>query len=153
MQIAKTINNSKVTEQELLDFLKAVDKDFPIPLSQKNQLEVLAKKFYDKADIFAVRIDNQLAGAMIAYVTNGYSDVAYATVLAVRKEFRGKGIAGQVLNEFIQTAKNFGKYKAVELYTSPTNVGAIKLYEKTGFIKYEIKDEPRPNDLHLIYYL
>lgn len=144
---------NKVTKEELEAFLRAVDQDFPIPLSQKSDLSVLAEKFVQRADIITERIDGEFAGAVIGYITNSYSDISFITVVAVKKEYRGRGIARRLLEKYLQKAKNSKKFKAMDLYTPPINVGAIKLYRSFGFVDYKIENEPRPNDVHLIYYL
>jgi ribosomal protein S18 acetylase RimI-like enzyme len=55
------------------------------------------------------------------------------------------------LTEFIKECKNKGLI-GVHLYAVESNDKAVNLYNKLGFEKYTIKDEQRPNDLHLIKY-
>ena len=143
----------KVTKEDLESFLRAVDQDFPVPLSQKSDLSVLAEKFAQRADIFAERIDGKIAGAVIGYITNGFSEISFITVVAVRKEYRGKGVSKRALLSYIAEAKKQGRFKAIDVYTQRENATAIGLYKGCGFVDYKIENEPRPNDVHLIYYL
>ena len=55
--------------------------------------------------------------------------------LYVRSEFRGKGIANQLIRKVICEARKQG-YKAMLLDTLPSLQSAVKLYEKHGF--YEV---------------
>ena len=147
------MNSAQVTKEEMEIFLREVDQDFPVPLSQKSDLRVLAEKFVERADIFAERIDGKIAGGVIGYITNGVSEISFITVVAVRKEYRGKGVSKRALLSYIAEAKKQGRFKAIDVYTQRENAAAIGLYKGCGFVDYKIENEPRPNDVHLIYYL
>ena len=147
------MSKNKVTKEELEDFLRAVDQDFPVPLSQKSDLSVLAEKFVERADIVLERVDGEIAGAVIGYITNSYSEISFITAVAVMSPYRGRGIAKSLLGRYVDAVKKAGKFRAIDIYTQPTNVAALKVYRGFGFVDYKMENEPRPNDVHLIYYL
>ncbi len=149
------INDCNVKKEELLSFLETVDKDFPVPLSEKQNLAQLSEKLIQKADIFAKRIDGVLAGVAIGYITNSTTNLSFLSIVAVKKEFRGLGISKEVVSKYLQEVKKSAGRRLIgaEVYTKQENKIAVKMYKDLGFVLYKPKNEPRPNDLHLIYYV
>lgn len=147
------MNDCNVTKEELEDFLTAVDQDFPVPLSKKTNLSLLAEKLTEKADIFAKRIDGEVAGLAIGYVTNSFSSISFLSIVAVKKKFRGLGISKEVLTKYLQAVREEGRFSAVDVYSKEENKVAVQMYKSMGFVGYQMENEPRPNDLHLIYYI
>lgn len=144
---------SNITLQEIESFLSLVDKDFPIPLSQKTNLNEFSKKLYNNADIIVERKNNDIVGMMAGYITNATSDMAYISILAVKNQYRGMGIAKKLLTEFIEQAKQKDNIKSIDVYAKKENIPAVKSYRNLGFVDFFQKNETRPNDLHLILYL
>jgi ribosomal protein S18 acetylase RimI-like enzyme len=62
---------------------------------------------------------------------------AFLVYIFVEPEYRGRGLAGEILKFFEQEAKNLGASEIV-LYVFKVNTSAIKLYKKWD---YEIVDE------------
>ena len=137
---------------QIEDFLIGVDRMFPIPLSKKVDLHQLAMKFHEKATIFSEIYQEKIVAMVVGYTENVIDDKAYISVVATKPEFQGNGIAKKLVNKFLTFSKKKG-LKAVHLYTSYTNIKAISLYEAIGFVKWKLDNEPRKEDLHLIYYL
>ncbi len=141
-----------ITYHELLAFLQKADFSFPTPLSQRVCLPTYAEKLLSKATLI---IERNTDGDIIALLT-GYTDclkdnISYIPLLCVDAEYRGQGIAAKLLKQFfiICQEKNID---TIHLYTDCKNASAQHLYQKMGFVPYFIKDEPRPNDIHFIYY-
>lgn len=147
------MNDSKVTVEELENFLNAVDKDFPVPLSEKTNLSILSNKLIQRADIFAKRVNGNLAGVAIGYITNSTTNISFLSIVAVKKEYRGLGISKEIISQYLKTVKEKETFTGVEVYTKEENTVAVKTYKSLGFVIYKPENEPRPNDLHLIYYL
>ncbi len=63
---------------------------------------------------------------------------AHITTLAVRSDYRQRGIAGKLINAFIQLARKKGA-KKMSLEVRPSNQAARKLYEKQGFFIKGVK--------------
>lgn len=136
----------------IYEFLKSVDSDFPVLLSSKTDLYTLANKLQAKATICA-EIENDRIIAMVAgYINDTTNKTAFLTVLATLPSARNRGLASKLIKEFIIKAK-YSNMKLVHLYTDKTNNAAIKLYQKLGFVDYIIENEPRPNDLHFVYFI
>jgi len=54
----------------------------------------------------------------------------------VSKEFRGHGIAGQLLEEIIKRVKTISDIEQINLTVITDNLRAKQLYEKFGFEKF-----------------
>lgn len=123
-------NLEKPDRKDLENFLTEVDTDFPTPISAKTPITDYVKKVLDKADIWSCIYDEELAGISIFYCNDSNSLMAYESLLSVKKEFRGKGVAEILIKktlDFIR-AKQF---KGIFLFTE--NPIALKLYKKMGF--------------------
>lgn len=139
-------------KDKLLRFLKRVDLDFPVPLSAKQDLDALASKLIDKATLCYELDGGEITALVAGYTNDPNKDSAYITIVAVLNEARGKGTGKRLVKSFIDKSAEKG-FNSVNLYTTKNNERAIKMYKSLGFVEYKIENEPRPNDLHLIYYI
>ncbi len=137
---------------QLEQFLRLVDRDFPVPLSQKQDLKEYSKKLLEKATLCFVCEDGKILSLVAGYTENLSENMAFITLVATREEARGRGLAKELVQEFISLCRE-KNIKAVHLYAVPTNVSAVKMYHKVGFREFYPVNEPRPEDTHLIYYL
>ena len=110
----------------------------------------MAEKCIQKADIFAKRIEGELAGLAIGYITHSFSKISFLSIVAVGKKYRGMGVAKEVLKQYLRAVHNAGFF-AADVYTKHENKIAVQMYKNMGFVEYKIENEPRPEDLHLIY--
>ncbi len=134
-------------------FLNNVDRSFPTPISQKQDLHLYAKKLCYKATL-CIKKNNQkeIVSLVAGYTENVSDNIAFISLVATLKSEQHKGLAKKLINEFISICKEKGLY-AVNLYTDRSNFAAIKMYESIGFTEWKLDYEPRPNDLHFIYYI
>ena len=133
------------------DFLVKIEKDFPVPLSQKKDLYELSKKLCDKATL-CLKIEHDEIVAMVAGYTNDEkSRIGYISIVATSEAVRRNGFASSLVKEFLEVANHKGM-KLVHLYTSTENVNAIGFYRHLGFVDYYVDNEIRPSDCHLAYY-
>lgn len=133
-------------------FLYKVDKSFPVPLSQKQDLGALARKLWEKATLCCVWENNEICSMVAGYTDNVLNNMAYISVVATLDSARGQGYASRFIEEFIAIAEE-KHIQAVHLYTDRKNIPAIKMYQKLGFEEWKVSDEPRPDDMHLIRFL
>ena len=73
-------------------------------------------------------------------------------MVATADGYQGRGYAKKLVKQFLEAASD-AQLDAVHLYAVSTNTKAVSMYEKLGFEEWKLSDEPRPDDLHLIYYL
>ncbi|MCG3087454.1 GNAT family N-acetyltransferase [Sporosarcina cyprini] len=148
-----------VTFQELKDkqdygfFQEMFYESIHIPENKPSLAELLSepnlRKYYDgwgrKGDyaLLAKNDENEAIGAVWYRLfdtdNKGYGFVDENTPeigIAVRKEFRGRGVGTILMQNIIQRAKEEG-YTGISLSVDLENRGAIALYEKLGFRDYE----------------
>ena len=142
----------ELTVQNIEKFLFTVDTMFPVPLSQKQDLREFSKKLYDKATICYSSENGEICAMLAGYTDNVTDNIGYMSILATLPSARGKGYASALIKEFIDIASRKG-IDAVHLYAVRDNTPAVRMYEKLGFEEWHIENEPRPDDLHLIYYI
>lgn len=138
----------KVTKKLLTTFLKDNDNKFPVKLSSKCSLEDYAIKLLEHGTICAEFHENKIIGLVAGYTNNLKDDLAYISIVCVDEQFKCRGIATKLINDFIKIC-NSKNIKRLHLYTDTSNVRAIKMYNKLGFEKYYTNNEPRKNDIHL----
>lgn len=142
----------KVSSEKVYDFLKKVDMSFPVPLSQKQDLMVLAEKLCVKGTLCVVTDNGEIVSMVGGYTENIIDNKAYISVVATLKEYGGKGYAKKLVKEFTDICKE-KNIDAVHLYTVHNNTFAVNMYKSIGFTEWKIDDEPRKDDLHLIYHI
>lgn len=142
----------KNSAEQLEIFLTSVDGDFPIPISKKQELGAYARKLHDKATLCAAYDGSKIIALVAGYTDNLCNEMAYISLVATLPQVRGRGLATELIKDFISICEE-KKIKAAHLYAVPTNTSAIHMYRRLGFQKYDLSDEPRPDDTHLIYYL
>ena len=119
----KIVACTKLDINEIISFLKAMDKEFPTPLSERVAL-----------------YQNKIVGLLGGYCNNHETKKGYISVLIIDRAFRGNKISKHLLEDFIQKCKASGM-KQIEVHTYKTNIEAIGLYEKFGFEKRKVSDE------------
>ena len=139
-----------INKEKLETFLGSVDNHFPTPLSQKQELSLLAEKFMEKATMCYHEENGEILALVAGYTQNVTADMGYISVVATLPEAQGKGYASRLVKEFIEIATD-ADLSAVHLYTAKSNLSAIAVYKKLGFTEWVVEGETRPDDLHLIF--
>ena len=133
-------------------FLREVDAEFPIPLSTKVRIPELATKYYERATLCCRFQDDRIIAMVAGYLDNTENQMGYISLVASAPNARRKGYSSALLVEFLELAKYKG-LKAVHVYTHKTNMRAVGMYRKVGFVEIHPVDDPRTDDHHFIYYL
>ena len=139
-----------LTKKQIQRFLEKVDKSFPVPISEKQNLSEYATKLLSQATL-CCEIENDEIVSMVAGYTDNLTDaLGYVSLVATIEGAQGNGYAKKLIMDFLGICgeKNIN---AVHLYTHITNEKAIRMYKDLGFEDYVLKNEPRPDDVHLIY--
>lgn len=137
----------KLNKENLFFFLKTVDRDFPVNLSDKVDLKQYTDKLLKKATICYKENNSIITGVVAGYTDNLENGIAYIALVGVIDSERKKGIANNLICDFITICKK-KSIKGVHVYTDKTNSKAIAMYKGLGFDYMKIKDEPRPDDVH-----
>lgn len=131
------LNQASVAE--INEHLSRCDADFVPPLTGRVEIKDYAKKIAAKAARFEAWSDSTLVGLVAAYCNDSERRAAYITSVSVLQEWQGKSIASQLMERCIGHAKKLG-FERIELEVDSQNIGAVKLYEKMGFIMSEMSD-------------
>lgn len=88
--------------------------------------------FAEQGDFFLALIDSAVAGCIgFKKLT---AEVCEMKTLWVAADFRGKGLAQQLIESSLESASELG-YTVMTLDVLPSRIGAIGLYQKLGFRK------------------
>lgn len=147
-----TIGQERLPIEKILTFLGEADHTFPVPLSDKTDLEQFANKLHKFATLCTLEEDEKIIAMVAGYTENTTGNAAYVTLAATLPAYRGRGYAKQLLMEFINRAEA-KRLKSVHLYAVKDNIAAMKLYDSLGFVEWHLENEDRPEDVHLIRYL
>lgn len=140
------------SQRELEIFLRAVDGLFPVPLSKKQPIDLLAEKLARCGTLCAAQQGERILALVAGYTENTPDALAYISVVATLPEAQGQGMASRLVKQFLGIAARRG-LSGVHLYTDKSNAPAIRMYERLGFVPYRPAYEGRPEDVHLIYYI
>ncbi len=116
-------------DQNYIDECALLEKEcFSLPWSKEQFIESLENSF----SIFLMAtVEEQFAGYIGLYLI---VDQAQILNLAVKQNFRNKGIAKALILKAFETAKEKGANKLF-LEVRLSNINAINLYEKCGYSK------------------
>lgn len=144
--------HEKLTEKQIIEFLKVIDHDFPISISNKTNIVEYARKLYQNGTICFEEDNGHIIAMVAGYTQNTVDNIAYISIVSVLPENRGKGKAKRLVREFISEALK-RRLNAVHLYAVRNNTPAMKLYQSIGFVEWYKENEVRKEDVHFIYFL
>lgn len=119
-------------ENYLQEVLEILEENFENPWSDKllkNKIPFLVQKL--------LLIDEKVAGFAEFKIVEGEADLQ---MIALKKEYQNKGYGKLFLSKLINELKEKG-IEYVYLEVSEKNLPALKLYEKLGFEKLEIREK------------
>lgn len=136
---------------KVIDFFRAVDTEFPIPLSKRINIQEYSEKLCNKGDIFITSSDeDEIAGLIAGYITHAEGDLGYISIIAVKQKYRKQGIAVELVKQFLDRAKTLGK-KGVHVYTYKSNLPARNMYYRCGFKDCDKIKQDRLEEIHMEY--
>ena len=130
-----TIEIRRLTLADLAAIERIERRAYPTPWSRSMFAGELAKP----SSICLGAVDADAGEALVAYlIISRYADAWHVMNVAVHHEYRGQGVATQLLNRlFDLTAGDDRRGYTLEVRVS--NESAIKLYEKLGFVARGIR--------------
>ena len=126
------IRNSE--EDDFLPISQIARKCRPM-VTERNSIYHLFTKFFQNTVFVAEIIHNGhkiVIGFLIGFISQSKSDECYIHLLCVDPEFRGRGIASNLIKNFCDVVTQEG-CKKIYLITKPINQKAINFYQKIGF--------------------
>jgi GNAT superfamily N-acetyltransferase len=136
----KKLDNTAENQKVLTQYLREVDKDFEIPLSNKTDLEIYAAKLLTHGIVLVSLDYGHFNGMLAGYCNDTNSGNATITILSVKKNSRGQGISHQLISKMIDSCRDAGMRK---IYVDSVNPVAISSYLTSEFhiIKCESDDK------------
>ncbi len=132
-------------EQGDLDEIQAIEEEsFLCPFSKKQFLQLYLN--YGKT-FFVAEKGKEIVGYIIG--VKGFRKIIIASI-AVKENYRRKGIATKLANHFIEKIRD--KIKVVELQVRVSNKKAILFYEGMGFIYKSILNSYYPDGEDAVLY-
>lgn len=133
MTKAIEFGQNKASAAEIAEHLFCCDPEFVPPLASRVDIDSYAKKIFGNAMRFEAWSDDRLIGLLAAYCNDNETRTAYVTTVSVAPERARKGLAAQLLQHCIAHASASGM-RQIRLEVAGTNLPAIGLYHKNGFI-------------------
>ena len=132
----RQLQNTVEDKNLLVSYLRAVDNDFHIPLSSKQNLEEYASKLLEHGIVIVVMDAEKIVSCRGFYCNNQTSGIAYGSMMSTLSIARGKGYARLLIDNMINICREKG-FKSI--ISSSVNPIAISLYKTVGY--KEIKEE------------
>ena len=127
------INKDMIAAKEdLINFLKVMDNEFPKPLSKKVKIEDYIEKLINNGIIIVSKDKNNIVGLVAGYINDYKECLAYISIIAVKNEYRSKHIGKKLLNIFENIALKNGM-KNILLTVHRDNKRAIEFYKKNNY--------------------
>ena len=125
-----SLDNTLVLPMMPVDLTEVVElerQSQAFPWSRRNFEDALAANY----PAWVLRMDGVLAGFCVAMAT---PDDVHLLVIAVAPDFRGRGLARQLLAQVDRLASNLGLTRVL-LEVRPSNERALSFYRREGFVQ------------------
>lgn len=146
--------------EDLAELAHTIWYEYYLPLLGQEQVSYMLKTFQSTEKIIADIAENKLEYFIIEADEKeiGYAgiewqeDNLFISKLYLLKEARGKGYAYQLIQTFIQKAKERSK-KTMTLTVNKDNKDSIRFYEKVGFKRIDSVVSPIGNNFVMDDYI
>ncbi|RNC86876.1 MAG: GNAT family N-acetyltransferase [Winogradskyella sp.] len=118
-------------KKDLIRLLDSINSEFSgelIPV----KIEHYANKLINNSKLFLEYDGNSLIGFIAFYANNEEDKRGYLSMLAIDKNYRGKGVAQLLLSKAIIYLQNI-TFEYFDLDVLKSNSKAIEFYKKNGF--------------------
>jgi len=125
----------RLTLSDLVAIERIEQRAYPTPWSRSMFASELAKG----SSICLGAVDTEAEDALVAYlIISRYADAWHVMNVAVHEEYREHGIATRLLSRLFELTAGDGR-RGYTLEVRVSNSGAIRLYEKLGFVPRGIR--------------
>ncbi len=99
-------------------------------------------------EVYIAKVEDEPMGVIGLYrQVHTPVGVVWIGWFGVRPSFRGRGLGTQMLRDLVKIAKEY-KFKELWVFTDRENRGALRFYEKFGFINLGTVEENNPGVTH-----
>ncbi|MHA2346067.1 MAG: GNAT family N-acetyltransferase [Candidatus Hodarchaeales archaeon] len=172
MRDIKKYNGDSQIRYQLSSILRSVNEDFVPPLAKRKPIDYWLNLF-EKGTILYSAIKDIVIGFLVFYpelnddicqeiaetvnlspIIQGLHNstlISYLHFITVAPEFRGYGIASQLLSTLLKEHRGVRPAKALRVATWSSNSISLSLYKKHGFQIYHQISNDRGKGLDSIY--
>jgi ribosomal protein S18 acetylase RimI-like enzyme len=124
-----------ISEKALVEHLIKCNNSFVPKLSDRIDISVYGEKLWSLANLAVAKCEEsyEIVGVAAFYDNDVEKKFAYLSSLSVLHEYRGKGIARELMMKMIQVVVAKG-FKKIRLEVHSDNTTAIALYSKFNFV-------------------
>lgn len=119
--------------EEIADILLQFKSRFVSLAEGRVRAEELAAKFAKYGVVIAIKNNEQTIGFSAFYCNDLETKCAFLSMIAVASSYAKNGLGSLLITETKRIAANAGM-KKLKLEVLNSNIGAIKFYEKLGFV-------------------
>jgi [ribosomal protein S18]-alanine N-acetyltransferase len=124
----------RLTLADLAAIERIENRAYPTPWSRSMFAGEIAKS----SSICLGAVDSEAGDALVAYlIISRYADAWHVMNVAVHDDYRGQGVATMLLNRLFELTA--GDRRGYTLEVRVSNGGAIRLYERLGFVSRGIR--------------
>jgi ribosomal protein S18 acetylase RimI-like enzyme len=120
-----------VIEEDFLPIAEIANYCPPM-VTERNSVYHIFTKFFTTTSFIVETVDKSAIGFLLGFKSQDNAKEAYIHLLCIIPQWRNKGLARELLDEFLLKLKEQG-CKKVSLITSPGNKKALNFYQKMGF--------------------
>jgi ribosomal protein S18 acetylase RimI-like enzyme len=132
-------SRDEANSNDLARHLRACDRAFMPPLSERLDIGEYAVKLAAYTTRFEAWSGDELTGLIAAYCNSVDKGTAFITSVSVLSQQQGKGIAADLLEHCIVYIRKLG-FKQMELEVNSGNEAAMALYKRFGFVSTRMTD-------------
>lgn len=134
--------------EQIVEYLKRTDRIYPVPMSQRVNIETHAAKVLSKGVVIAAIHKGEIVGILLGYANDMENRRAYLGTLGIAPGFRSMGIGAVMVQEFEHYAEE-NEMQTVALHAHRDNYRAIKFYEKNGYTLTFDENKPYEESVYL----
>lgn len=127
-----SVNAARETAIE--QHLAVCDQAFVPRLSARVELHEYSRRLHLRATRVEAWVESELIGLLAFYCNDVSTRVGFVSNVSVVPQYRGKGIAGEMVRRCIEHCRSAGM-RRLDLEVDPSNADAIRLYERNGFVR------------------
>ncbi len=120
------------SKENLEDIYRIIEENFPRPWIRE---QILLENIFSYKVV--LEVNNKVAGFLFGEIIYEQANIL---LVAISKEFQGKGYGTYLVNHFLDICKE-KDVKRVFLEVSDKNKKAINLYKKAGFKKIDLRQK------------
>jgi len=124
---------NRADQATILKHLLDCDSEFLPRLSERVEIPSYSLKIQESATRFEAWNASHLVGLLAAYCNDAEQRAAFITSVSILKQWQGKGIAQQLLDQCIARIRGLG-FAQIELEVALDNSKAVLLYAGRGFV-------------------